>query len=66
MPDDQVGGDGGLVIVSKLETFSSSAKVIWIRLGNCSTTDIVRLLSERHGDIGRFLANEEVAFLALA
>ena len=46
--------------------YGAPPKVIWIRLGNCSTTDIVRLLSERHGDIGRFLANEEVAFLALA
>ena len=65
--------DHGLIIVTKDEDFQqlgvlygAPPKVIWICLGNCSTTDIVRLLSERHGDIGRFLANEEVAFLALA
>jgi predicted nuclease of predicted toxin-antitoxin system len=40
--------------------------VIWIRLGNCSTADIVRLLSERRNEIGRFAADEEAAFLALA
>jgi len=41
-------------------------KVIWIRLGNCSTADIIRLLGERHREIHRFVADEEAAFLALA
>lgn len=65
--------DHGLGIVAKDEDFhrlsvlhGAPPKVIWIRLGNCSTKDIMRLLSERQGDIERFLANEEVAFLALA
>jgi predicted nuclease of predicted toxin-antitoxin system len=40
--------------------------VIWIRLGNCSTADIIRLLRERRNEIARFMANEEDAFLALA
>jgi predicted nuclease of predicted toxin-antitoxin system len=40
--------------------------VIWIRLGNCSTDDIIRLLRSRRGEIGSFLEHEEAAFLALA
>jgi predicted nuclease of predicted toxin-antitoxin system len=63
----------GFVIVTKDEDFQrlsvlygAPPKVIWIRLGNCSTTDIIRLLRERHREIDRFLADEEPAFLALA
>ena len=69
----QYGRDHGLVIVTKDEDFQrfsilygSPPKVIWIRLGNCSTADITRLLRERRGEIARFLADEEAAFLALA
>ena len=63
----------GLVIVSKDEDFQRLSvlygpppKVIWIGLGNCSTADIIRLLRERRGEIDRFVADEEAAFLALA
>jgi predicted nuclease of predicted toxin-antitoxin system len=63
----------GLVIVSKDEDFQrlsvlygAPPKVIWIRLGNCSTAEIIRLLSERRSEIDGFLADEEAAFLALA
>src|SRR4029077_3904155 len=65
--------DHGLIIVSKDEDFQrlsvlygAPPKVIWIRLGNCSTADIVRLLRERRNEIDRFAADEEPAFLALA
>ena len=65
--------DHGLVIVSKDEDFQQLSvlygappKVIWIRLGNCATADIIRLLGERHHEIHRFVADEEAAFLALA
>lgn len=65
--------DHGLIIVSKDEDFQrlsvlygAPPKVIWIRLGNCSTADIIRLLSERHNEIDRFVNDEEAAFLALA
>ncbi|HEX4185915.1 MAG TPA: DUF5615 family PIN-like protein [Stellaceae bacterium] len=65
--------DHGLIVVSKDEDFQrlsvlygAPPKVIWIRLGNCSTADIARLLSERRNEIGRFAADEEAAFLALA
>jgi len=64
--------DHGLIIVSKDEDFQrlsvlygAPPKVIWIRLGNCSTADIVRLLRERRNEIDRFAADEEPAFLAL-
>jgi predicted nuclease of predicted toxin-antitoxin system len=66
-------GEDGLVIVTKDEDFHRLStlhgpppKVIWIRLGNCSTDDIIRLLRSRSGDIGSFLEHEEAAFLALA
>src|SRR5216684_2468654 len=59
----------GLVIVSKDEDFQrlsvlygAPPKVIWIRLGNCSTAEIIRLLRERRNEIARFMANEEDAF----
>jgi predicted nuclease of predicted toxin-antitoxin system len=69
----QYARDHRLVIVSKDEDFQrfsilygSPPKVIWVRLGNCSTADISRLLRERRDEIARFHADEEVAFLALA
>lgn len=60
------------IIVSKDEDFhrfsvlyGSPPKMIWIRTGNCSTEDIIRLLRERSEEIGNFLADREAAFLAL-
>jgi predicted nuclease of predicted toxin-antitoxin system len=40
--------------------------LVWIRLGNCSTSAIIRLLRERRNEIDRFVADDEAAFLALA
>ena len=63
----------GLAIVTKDEDFHRLSilhgpppKVIWIRLGNCSTEDIIRLLRWRRVEIANFLEHEEAAFLALA
>lgn len=63
----------GFVLVSKDEDFHRLSvlqgpppKVIWIRLGNCSTMDVVRLLRIRYNEIVRFVEHEEAAFLALA
>jgi len=63
----------GLVIVTKDEDFQQLSvlygappKVIWIRLGNCSTAEIIRLLRDRCNQIDRFLEDKEAAFLALA
>jgi predicted nuclease of predicted toxin-antitoxin system len=46
--------------------FAAPPTVIGIRLGNCSTADVIRLLRKRRDDVNRFLADEEAAFLALA
>jgi predicted nuclease of predicted toxin-antitoxin system len=63
----------GLVIVSKdedshrLSIFEGHPpKVIWIRLGNCSTEDIIRLLRDRRDVIEEFLNHQDAGFLALA
>ncbi len=46
--------------------FGPPPKVIWIRLENCSTATVARLLRERHTEVTGFLADGEAAFLALA
>ena len=60
------------LIVSKDEDFhrlsvllGAPPKVIWVRLGNCSTEDIAQLLRQRHADIQRFAEHEEATFLVL-
>lgn len=62
-----------LAIVSKDEDFQRFSvlygpppKVIWIRLGNCSTEQVIALLRHRSDEIAAFLADENAAFLALA
>jgi predicted nuclease of predicted toxin-antitoxin system len=40
-------------------------KVIWVRLGNCATEDIARLLRQRADDIRRFEAEGQETFLEL-
>ena len=61
------------VLVTKDEDFHRLSvlhgpppKVVWIRLGNCSTNDVIRLLRLRRDEIETFVAHEEAAFLALA
>src|SRR6266568_1988383 len=58
--------DHGLVIVTKDEDFQrlsvlygAPPKVVWIRLGNCSTAAVIHLLRERRNEIERFVADEE-------
>lgn len=41
-------------------------KIIWIRLGNCSTRDIAELLIARRQQVEVFLQSTEHSFLALA
>jgi predicted nuclease of predicted toxin-antitoxin system len=69
----QYAREQGLAIVTKDEDFQQLSvlygpppKVIWIRLGNCSTANIIRLLRKRRDEIDRFVADGETAFLALA
>ncbi len=40
-------------------------KVIWIRRGNCSTDEILGLLSTHHAEILAFNEDSEATFLAL-
>ena len=42
------------------------AKVLWIRVGNCSTQAIVNLLRTRVVIVAEFLADPEQSFLALS
>lgn len=46
--------------------FGFPPKVIWIRLGNCPTTDIEKLLRERQSSILEFCEDDVHAFLALS
>ena len=74
-PDEYVwerAGTGGFVLVTKDEDFHRLSvlrgpppKVVWIRLGNCSTADVRRLLHARIEQIARFVEHEDAAFLAL-
>ena len=47
-------------------TIGHPPKVIWIRRGNCTTSEIERILRERYGDLLDFCENEHGAFLALS
>jgi predicted nuclease of predicted toxin-antitoxin system len=66
------GLENKFAIVSKDSDFHQRSftslhvcKVIWIRLGNCSTHQVERLLRDRCADIRRFLNDPEATFLAL-
>jgi predicted nuclease of predicted toxin-antitoxin system len=63
----------GFVIVSKDTDFQQRAllhghppKVIWVRLGNCSTAAVATLLRSRLADILAFEADPAASFLALS
>ena len=60
------------IIVSKDEDFHQLAllagpppKLVWVRLGNCSTADIERALREGRTTIEEFEADEIASFLVL-
>jgi predicted nuclease of predicted toxin-antitoxin system len=63
----------GLTIVSKDGDFRELSirlgvppKIVWIRAGNCSTAEIIRLLRERCVDIRSFLENDAVGVFPLS
>jgi predicted nuclease of predicted toxin-antitoxin system len=63
----------GLVIVSKDTDFQQRAlllgpppKVVWVRLGNCSTAAVATLLRTRQADLLAFEADPTASFLALS
>lgn len=47
-------------------TLGHPPKVIWIRRGNCSTSEIESILRSHHSDLLAFSNDEQGAFLALA
>jgi predicted nuclease of predicted toxin-antitoxin system len=64
---------GGFVLVSKDADFRQLSflrghppKVIWVRLGNCSTKDIERLLRGAADRIAMFERDADAALLVLA
>ena len=62
----------GFLIVTKDEDFQrlsvwrgAPPKVVWIRLGNCSTSQIADLLRRSQALVASFLEREDETFLAL-
>jgi len=47
-------------------SFGYPPRVIWIRLGNCSTSDITALLRDRREEVYAFHQSTERSFLVLA
>ena len=69
----QYAKNNSLVIVSKDSAlhqrsfmFGHPPKLVWVRLGNCSTTDVERLLRHNFVAISIFHEDSEAAFLALS
>lgn len=46
--------------------FGFPPKVIWIRLGNCSTNDVERLIPKEIDALRNFIGDEFASFLALS
>lgn len=69
----QYARENGLIIVSKDSdlhqrsfVFGHPPKLVWVRLGNCSTSDVERLLRLNFAAIAVFDADPEASFLALS
>jgi predicted nuclease of predicted toxin-antitoxin system len=65
--------DNDLVIVSKDSDmhqrsflFGAPPKVVWVRLGNCSTTDVENLLRHHRNVLNVFYSDELASFLSLS
>lgn len=63
----------GFVIISKDADFHQRSlvfgyppKVIWVRLGNCSTSDVEQLLRQHHKIIKTFESDVQATFLSLS
>ena len=46
--------------------FGYPPKVIWVRLGNCSTSDVARLLRQHFAAISTFYDDPYASFLSLS
>ena len=69
----QLAREHNCLLVTKDEDFhrlsvlrGAPPKVVWLRLGNCATEDVARLLRQRVDDIQRFAEQTEATFLELA
>ncbi|HEX6624814.1 MAG TPA: DUF5615 family PIN-like protein [Pyrinomonadaceae bacterium] len=63
----------GLMIVSKDSdmhqrsfVFGYPPKVVWVRLGNCSTSDVETLLRDNFAAVTTFYEDEYASFLSLS
>lgn len=64
--------NNGLIIVSKDSDFYHRSmllghppKVVWLKLGNCTTARVSTVLREAHANILSFERDEQAAFLVL-
>ena len=69
----QYAKDNQFIIVSKDSdlhqrsfVFGHPPKLIWVRLGNCSTRDVERLLPRNFLVVKEFYNNSEASFLVLS
>ena len=65
--------NNGLVLVSKDSDmhqrsflFGQPPKVVWVRLGNCSTREVEALLRKNLANIKEFYENDYASFLSLS
>lgn len=63
----------GFTIVTKDDDFRQRSvlrgappRVIWLRLGNCRTSDVEAVLRARHADVREFVGDADAALLILA
>ena len=68
----QLAIEHGCVLVTKDEDFhrfsvlrGAPPKVVWLRIGNCTTAEIVALLLDSLAEIERFVDQNEATFLEL-
>ena len=68
----QLAREYGCMLVTKDEDFhrlsvlhGAPPKIVWLRVGNCTTVDIAQLLRNRVDDLRRFETQAEVTFLEL-
>ena len=68
----QLAREHKCVLVTKDEDFhrlsvlqGAPPKVVWLRIGNCATEDVARLVRDRAEDMRRFEAQNEETFLEL-
>jgi predicted nuclease of predicted toxin-antitoxin system len=68
----QMAQDHACMLVTKDEDFhrlsvlrDAPPKVVWLRVGNCTTSEIAQLLRQRSDDLRTFHAQGEATFLEL-